>query len=203
MTEVYSQKHHPVQEKRMQEYLDYDISLLIALVIGAQPNTCFDNVLSMFLKYFPNELASHGRFIEGWYVVDLGDEVVLNEHGWAEPPDGTIIDPTVTLLVPPQFPVYYFPGVQRSWQEVQAIAQNKDAWFPYVRGSGLYGEDGMEHPAYKAAYEMALQKVHTLANATKPPKKMTFLTAQDLDQKERSRSVVRIFIMSLKPEEGA
>lgn len=202
MTEIHSQEDHSVREKRMQDHLDHEMSLLIALVTGAHPNSCFDNILNMFLRYFPNELAAHGRFIEGWYVVDLGEEVVLNEHGWAELPNGTIIDPTVTLLVSSDRPVFYFAGAERSKQEVEAITHNKDAWFPYVRGSGLYGEDGLGHPAYKAAYEAALQKVHALATTTDPPKKITLLTAQDLDQQAQERRVVQIFIVSSGPEKG-
>lgn len=203
MTEIHSQESHPVQEKRMQEHLDYDMSLLIALIIRAQPNSCFENVLDMFLQYFPDEFAFHGQFVEGWYVVDLSDEVVVNEHGWCELPNGNILDPTVTLLVSPECPVYYFPGVKRSWQEVKALVQNTNAWFPYVRGSGTYGEDGLKNPAYKAAYEAAIQKVHALANATEPPKKTTFLTAQEPDQAKEKRSTVRIIIIASDPEKGA
>jgi len=202
MTERHSQQDHPVQEKRMQDHLHYEMSLLIALVIGAHPNACFENVLNLFLQYFPHELATHGRFIEGWYVVELEQEVVLNEHGWVEVPGGTIIDPTVTLLVSPDHPVFYFPGVERSQQELEAIVQNKDAWFPYVRGSGVYGEDGLGHPAYNAAYKAAVRKAHALANTTEPPKKVTVLTAQDLDQQTQARRVVQVLIISSQPEKG-
>ncbi|HZO75834.1 MAG TPA: hypothetical protein VFB60_26785 [Ktedonobacteraceae bacterium] len=48
MTEMHSQQDHQVQEKRMQDHLNYEMSLLIALVIGAHPNSCFENVLNAF-----------------------------------------------------------------------------------------------------------------------------------------------------------
>jgi hypothetical protein len=188
-----------VKEKRQQDYLDVDVSSFVALTIGAQPNTCFENVLDMFLTYFPAQFSSSGsKFIEGWYVVDLDDEVIVNEHGWGEFPDGRIIDPTVVMLVPPAVPVYYFPGVERSWQEVKEIVlHKKDAWFPYVRSVGIYGADGLGHPNYNAAYKAATQKVFNLAYATRPPKRMTFLTAQDLETDQSGVEIhVQMFSIS-------
>jgi hypothetical protein len=200
--DTFSQEHHqPGREKRKQDFLDVELSLFVALIIDAQPNTCFDNVLDMFLKYLPDEISScGGKLIEGWYVVDLEDEVVVNEHGWCSLPDGRIIDPTVVRLVPPAYPVYYFPGVERSWQEVQDIVQQKDAYFPYVRSVGIYGKDGLGNQAYKAAHDAARQKVYDLANATQPPKRMTFLTAQDLGDDQRDGGI-RVQIMIISPEQ--
>jgi hypothetical protein len=181
---ILSQEYEePMREKRKQDALDADFSLFLALAIGAEPNTCFNNILDLF-QYFPDVFSSQGKFIEGWYVVDLEDEVVINEHGWIELPRGKLIDPTVVLLLPPEQAVYYFPGVERSWQEVHELVQKRDVWFPYVRGSGMYGEDGLGHPAYNAAYEAATRKVFALANASQPPKRMTFLTAQDLESNQ-------------------
>lgn len=200
--EIFSQEHHqPVREKRKQDSLDYGVSLDMALAIGAGPNTCFDNVLDMF-RYFPDVFSVYGKLIEGWYVVDLEDEVAMNEHGWAELPGGKIIDPTVVLLIPDARPVYYFSGVERSWQEVKAIASKKDAWFPYVRGAGTYGEDGLGHPAYKAAFEAARQKVFDLAQRSNPSKSMTFLTAQDLDNDQRDRgAILEVFVFPDQDQE--
>jgi hypothetical protein len=200
MTTFSQKQNEPVREKRKQDYLAAKFSRFMALAIGAEPNTCFDNVLDLFLKAFPDLFSPHGKFVEGWYVVDLDDEVVLNEHGWCELPGGTIIDPTVVLLLPPKQPVYYFPGVERSWQEVHEIVQKKDIWFPYVRGSGMYGEDGLGHPTYKAAYKAATQKVISLATAHRPPKHMTFLTAQDLESNRGSGGIrVQMFMPSSEP----
>ena len=194
------EQNQPVREKRKQDALDADVSCAVALSIGAQPNTCFANVLDMFLLYYPAFFSAHGKLIEGWYVVDLDDEVVINEHCWCELPDGKILDPTVTLLVPPEQPVYYFAGVSRSWREVHEIVQKKDTWFPYVRAVGTYGEDGFGHPVYKAAYEMAARKVFDLASATQPPKKMTFLTAQDL-QGSLGGVEIRVQLLSVSPDQ--
>jgi hypothetical protein len=84
MSNTFSQdQNQQVREKRKQDDLDYDVSLYMAVATGAEPNTCFDNVLDMF-KSFPDVFSTHGKLIEGWYVVDLEDEVVINEHGWVE-----------------------------------------------------------------------------------------------------------------------
>lgn len=201
MTTSFSHDDTPqVQEKCRQDDLDSDTSLVLAEIIDAQPNTCFDNVLDM-LKLFP-QISAYGWFVEGWYVVDLADEVVVNEHGWYELPNGRILDPTVEILVPSGRPVYYFTGVKRSWKQVRAILRKKgDIWFPYVRAVGTYGNDGLKHPTYKAAHDAALQKVYSLASTTHPPKKMTFLTAQDLlSMQEHTGISVQILIISA--EEG-
>ncbi|BCL79555.1 hypothetical protein ccbrp13_20200 [Ktedonobacteria bacterium brp13] len=202
MTNPYSQEQNqPVREKRKQDYLAYDVSFSVAHTIGAEPNTCFDNILDLF-QFFPDVFASH-TFVEGWYVVDLEDEVVINEHGWVEMPDGKILDPTVVILLPPERPVYYFPGIERSCQEVKEITLQKDFYFPYVRYVGTYGEDGLGHPTYKAAYEAATRKVFDLAAATQPPKKMTFLAAQDPDaQQDMGISIHLFFPSSEQDEEG-
>ncbi len=196
-------QEQPVREKRRQDVLLVDVSLFMAATIGAHPNTCFDNVLDLFLHYFPQEFSAHGKLVEGWYVVELEDEVVLNEHGWIELASGKIIDPTVVRLLAPSCPVYYFTGVKRTWQEVQAITRRKEVWFPYVRCCEVYGQDGMEHPVYKAAHDAAVQKVMDLAHRTQPPKKMTFLTSQDVlsDQHESGMQVQVIFISACPDEE--
>lgn len=202
MTDTFSHEQSPfVQEKRKHDFLAFARSLSLALAIGAEPNTCFDNVLRMF-KDFP-EIVAEGRMVEGWYVVDLDDEVVVNEHGWCELADGRIIDPTVVLLLSPSQPVYYFPGVQRSWQEVHDLVQKDDVFFPYVRCEGTYGEDGLQHPVYRAAHEAARQKAFSLARGTQPPKVITFLSAQDLadDQRDPGGSL-HIFIVSGDQNEG-
>jgi hypothetical protein len=164
---------------RMQAYLAYSTSFLMALLMGARPNCCFDNAWRLFLRSFPEVFYPDGKFIEGWYVLDFPEKVVMNEHGWCELPDGTMLDPTVVLMVPPDQPVFYFPGVTRSWEEVHTLVQ-EEQWFPYVRGAE-YGEDGLGHPGYRAAYEAAKRKVAELANAASPPKTQVYLRAQDPD----------------------
>lgn len=166
------------QEKRKQDFLALDASRQIASLIEANPNTCFDNAWHTFLL-FPDLFQQTGRFIEGWWVIDLPDEVILNEHGWCELEDGTICDPTVVSLLPEEVPVYYYPGVVRRWEEVARLVE-EEKWFPYVR-FGEFGEDGLLHPAYKAAREAALQRMHALANATTLPKKTTVMSALDFD----------------------
>ncbi len=198
MTDTFSSPQkpdHPVQEKRKQDSLAEAFSLKVAITIGADPNTCFDNTWRMFIRYFPEVFKAHGTFIEGWWVIDLPDQVVMNEHGWAELADGTIVDPTVVLLLDPETPVYYFAGVARRWQEVDTIVR-AEQWFPYVR-FGAYGEDGLGHPAYKAAYDAARQKLLSLAQATQPPKQILCLSAQDSVDPGMGESELHILIITL------
>jgi hypothetical protein len=189
-------------EKRMQDSLAYSFSVWIALRMGASPIQCFDNAWRMFLRTIPEFFYPDGIFVEGWYVLDLPEKVVMNEHGWCELPNGTIIDPTVVLLVPQDQPVFYFPGVSRSWHEVSRLV-DEEKWFPYVRGAE-YGEDGLGHPGYKAAYEAAKRKVVALANAATPPKAQEYLRAQDLDDEQLdAENALRIFILRDDPHLGS
>lgn len=188
--------------KCRQDDLVVDLSLLFARAMRANPHTCFSNVIDMMLHYLPETLSTAGKLVEGWYVVDLEDEVVINEHGWYALPDGQILDPTVVILVPPEQPVYYFPGVERTYKEVKTILQQKEAWFPYVRCVGTYGDDGLGHSDYAAAYEAARQKALALAHACKPPKRMTFLTAQDLERPQEDRRI-HVHLLIIPPEQSA
>lgn len=167
----------PIHEQRMQEALLVSLSCAIGERIRALPNRCFDNAWRSFVS-FP-ELFAAGAFVEGWIVLETEESVVLNEHGWCMLPGGTIIDPSILLLVPPEQPVYYFPAITRGWEEMQHLLEQEDITFPYVRFDGVHGEDGMLHSAYKAAYEAARAKVEQLAQETNPPKKQIFSRAVD------------------------
>jgi hypothetical protein len=190
----------PVQEKKMQDVLSIKLSLYALLAIAAQPNHCFENAWRTFLsspKHF-----KQGRCVEGWIVFDLEREVVLNEHGWCELQDGTIVDPSILFLVDPDQPVYYFPGVTRDWQEMQTLVQGQ-CIFPYVRFDGKHGADGLGHPRYKAAHEAALRKVDHLAHAQTPAKTKTLLTAQDGSQGAEGIGLTfHLHIVSLDRREG-
>lgn len=177
-----SQEHtQPVVEKKMQDFLVVSYSLQALQRIHAVPNCCFDNAWKTF-RSFPDTFR-HGRFVEGWIVFDMEHEVVLNEHGWCELADGRIVDPSILLLVDPEQPVYYFLGVTRSWEDIEALLredEGKDILLPHVRFDGKYGADGLGHPSYRAAHEAARHKVLQLAQAADPPKQPVFFTAQEM-----------------------
>lgn len=190
----------PVQEKKMQDFLSLKLSVRALLQIAARPNHCFDNAWQTFLS--SPEAFRHGRFVEGWIIFDLEHEVVLNEHGWCELQDGTIVDPSILFLVDSDQPVYYFPGVTRDWQEVQRLVQEQHT-FPYVRFDGKHGKDGLGHPIYKAAREAALRKVDQLAHTCTPAKTTTLLTAQDgAEDAEGIGITLHIFVDSPDQREG-
>lgn len=162
----------------MGRWLDLPRSLQAALAIHARPNHCFFNAWHTLIL-LPDLFRPHGRLIEGWCVIEDEQQVVLNEHGWCEFADGTIVDPSLILLVPPDSAVWYFPGVRRSWEETEAL---EGELFPQVRFDGQHGTDGLAHPAYRAAYEAARTKALALAQATTPPKAVHFLMAQESDE---------------------
>ena len=80
------------------------------------------------------------------------------EHGWIIS-KGRLFDPTIVLVTMPDQPITYFPGVIRTYAEMEAL---ENEFFPHVRFED-YGEDGMQHAGYRAAYEAA--KAHALAHA--------------------------------------
>lgn len=153
--------------------LDYARSLLVALQTGAQWGHCYQSAYPAFFA-FPGLFYPHGTFVEGWVVFKGDHRVVLMEHGWLV--SGVrIIDPTIVLGLSPDQPVFYFSGVVRSWEETDAL---ENQLFPHVRFSG-YGEDGMGHPGYKAAYEAARRKATEMAI---PGKELVEVRATDVSR---------------------
>src|SRR5712691_4016721 len=100
MTDTPQKHHQEGAEKKMQDVLAITLSRLAMLKIGAVPNRCFDNAWRTFFS-LPEAVFEGRQFVEGWIVFDLEAEVVLNEHGWCELSDGTIVDPSLLLLVEP------------------------------------------------------------------------------------------------------
>jgi hypothetical protein len=129
---------------------DYALSWLIARQTAPVWGHCYQNAYPTFFA-FPALFDPHGQFIEGWIVFEDSNQVVLMEHGWLVSNGGRIIDPTIVLTVACGQPVHYFPGVRRSRAELEALEHEL---FPRVRFSS-YGDDGMGHPDYRAAYEAA------------------------------------------------
>ncbi len=164
-------------EKTLREALRVDLSRQLAAAIGAQPFQCALNAWRALIE-FPALFRSGGRLVEGWFVVESDDRVVMNEHVWCELADGSIVDPSVLLLVPATTPVWYFAGLTRSWEEAETL---EGEYFPHVRFDGRHGPDGLGHPGYRAAREAARRTVYARALRPQPPKAMQFLTAQDLD----------------------
>jgi hypothetical protein len=165
-------------EKSSRDSLLVALSRQVAAAIQARPFHCAANAWRALVT-FPERFRQGGRLVEGWYVIEEGRRVTLNEHVWCELADGQIVDPSVLLLVSETTPVYYFPGLNRDYAETEAL---EGQLFPHVRFDGLHGDDGLGHPGYRAAREAARRKVYELALATTPPKAMQFLTARDPDE---------------------
>ena len=163
--------------KTVQNDLHVHLSQLLGGAIGAQPFHCATNAWRTLVE-FPDLFQTGGHLVEGWFVIETDDRVVMNEHVWCELADGRIVDPSVLLLVPAHTPVWYFAGVRRTFAETEAL---EGELFPHVRFDGVHGEDGLGHPGYKAAREAARRKVYAQATRVQPPKGLQFLTVQDLD----------------------
>jgi hypothetical protein len=182
--------------------LDYGRSFLCALQTGAQWGRCYDNAYPVFFA-FPALFYPYGTFVEGWIVFEDRRRVVLMEHGWLVS-GKRIIDPTIVLVMNPTRPIYYFPGVVRSWEETDAL---ENELFPHVRFSS-FGADGMGHPGYKAAYDAALQQAQAMIT-TSGGKELIEVRATDvaeqrgaeviLDEEERGNGVV---MLVLQPSDG-
>ncbi|HEX7733979.1 MAG TPA: hypothetical protein VF458_03925 [Ktedonobacteraceae bacterium] len=164
------------QEQALAACLDLHLSLILAGEISARPNHCYLNAWRAFIHR--PDLFHDAWFVEGWFVVALENQVSVNEHGWIARPDGRIIDPSVLLILTPDTPVFYFPGVIRTWKEAEAL---EGELFPQVRFDGIHGEDGLGHAAYRAARDAARRKAYVLAYAHTPPAVLHFLRSQNLE----------------------
>jgi hypothetical protein len=158
---------------------DYALSLMIALTTGARFGYCYQNAYPAFFA-FPQLFNPHGLFVEGWIVFEDQGRVVLMEHGWLVSNRKHLVDPTIVLALDYGQPLYYFPGVFRSWQETDAL---DNELFPHVRFSD-YGADGMGHPGYREAYETAWHKAHSLLT---PAKEFIEVRASEVSADSRSR----------------
>ncbi len=141
--------------------LAYVLSMVVSSQTRAKWGHCYENIYPAFFAY-PPLFYPFGRFVEGFvvFIDEDSNQVVLMEHGWLVDNESQIIDPTLVIVLMPFQPVFYFPGVTRSWSELRVL---ENELFPYVQQSG-YGDDGMEHPAYKAAYEAAREKAQSLVS---------------------------------------
>jgi hypothetical protein len=150
--------------------------MLFGMQTGAKWGHCYENSYPVFFA-FPKLFYPDGRFIEGWIVFEDRNNVILMEHGWLVS-GRTIIDPTIVLGTDPTQIIHYYPGVVRSWEELDGL---DNEMFPYVRFSG-YGEDGMGHPDYKTASEAAMLKAREIIAASS--KELIEVRASDIAQQQ-------------------
>ena len=160
---------------------------------------CYENVYSAFFA-IPDLFSPDGTFVEGWLVFEDGEHrVVLMEHGWIVSNNQHIVDPTIVLMIGPAQPLFYFPGVVRSWLETDAL---NNELFPHVRFSS-FGEDGMGHSGYKGAYAAAQRQAHTLLT---PAKQFIEVRASDISTEamktEVSTAMAAVLLVVHQQETG-
>jgi hypothetical protein len=170
---------------------DYALSFLISAQAGAVWGHCYENAYPLFFA-IPTLFEPHGLFVEGWIVFEDAGRVVLMEHGWLVSGE-RIVDPTIVLAVEFGQPVYYFPGVFRARAELEAL---ENEFFPHVRFSD-YGDDGMQHAGYRAAYEAAQQKARELLVDGKNlvEVRATALVPQDEDVEKQAFELSMIVVL--------
>jgi hypothetical protein len=160
----------------MPSVLEYQLSGLVALASGAVPHCCASNAWRALIC-LPQIFFPCGEYIEGWIAYETQERVKVVEHCWCElAMDGLrrILDPSIVFLVEEGQPVWYFPGVRRSWRETELL---EGEWFPHVLFES-YGKDGLGHPGYRAAHDEAIAQGRALAQAAAPPKELAVHTAE-------------------------
>ncbi|MEO6892097.1 MAG: hypothetical protein ABI324_24180 [Ktedonobacteraceae bacterium] len=181
---------NPSSDPLVSRDLASEASWYVALVTHAHPHRCYSNA-SRALLLLPDLLC---RFVEGWVVVEGARRIVIIEHGWCLK-GHQIIDPTWALLPKPgdqPVPVY-IAGVGYTREETQALM---GTCLPHVCCCGLYGNDGMQHPAYQAAYAAAMQKATLLAQEAVPPKEVVVTPAEPASTQKETAMTITITVIS-------
>lgn len=141
---------------RLQPLASYALSQFIGNFTGAQANQCYQNAWKAVSSQYIGIVVS--SYVEGWLVMEQPEEILLIEHGWNVLIDGRILDSTLPFLVTPEHPVAYFPGI--SYTPAQVLGTH-EGMLPFVRAG--FGENGLLCPAYKRAYENALESAKAIA----------------------------------------
>jgi hypothetical protein len=184
-------QNNPLDRRERQLSRDnHTLSFLIAMQIGAVFGHCYENAYPAFFAC-PALFEPDGLFVEGWIVFEESNQVILMEHGWLLSNNGRIIDPTIALAIAPGQPVYYFPGVVRTRAELETL---ENEFFPHVRFES-YGDDGMGHADYHAAYEAAQEKAKFLLTEGK-----TFREVRATMMEAQSAPALMIFLVEQEHE---
>jgi hypothetical protein len=187
-----------VREQTIEDWRMCALSLRVAVVVEAQPNGCYLNAWLAVLSL--PDLFSKGHLIEGWMVLETESTVEVIEHGWCELADGRIIDPSLPFLIPTGEHISYFAGVRHRQEEVRAL---EGQMFPQARFDGQYGEDGLGHPQYRAAYQAAVEKAQWLASHRQPEKEVVIEPAQlPEDEKDSTGPTLHVLVVRTSPHKN-
>jgi hypothetical protein len=142
---------------------DYPVSVALAQRTHAEPYRCWRNAVIALLA--SGKLFARASYIEGWIVLPRPAIIEIVEHGWIVA-DQRIIDPSLALIEPLEQPVFYFAGLQLSYDELPDRLQGKI--LPLVCHSS-YGADGMGFPGYQDASIQARRRARALADESHLP----------------------------------
>ena len=159
------------------KYYDYDLSVVVAGRIGAEPLRCWRNAaIAVFLL---SDLFAAGLYVEGWIVAPRERSIVIIEHGWSVIPDREIIDPTIVLTENQSQTISYFPGYVLSRDQLCDLLSGST--LPLVCHS-YYGDDGMKHRGYQEAYNQAWEHARKLAKENHLPQTAIKVSGRDSRQ---------------------
>ena len=138
--------------------LDFQASLRMAALTGAQPNECWSNAWDAIIL-LPGYFV-RGAYVEGWIVIETATQIHLIEHGWNERADGCVIDSTIAYLAGDPTSASYYAGYRLPWHNI--LGAPEEVCLPLVRFSG-YRDQGLEHHGYCHAYQEARKDATTRA----------------------------------------
>ncbi len=135
--------------------LDYGRSLAIAKRMDYRynPGCCWANAVAA-LRLYHKQLGAV-VYVEGWCALPEID--MVQEHGWLELKDGTILDPTYAVPDDEQavrLHYEYFPALRYRLEELKGVRLRS---LPRVWKTG--GFSGLRNTAYSAAMNDAYQRI--------------------------------------------
>jgi hypothetical protein len=142
------------REKNM---LDYDQSLSVAQDLGwrYEEQCCWHNAVQALRLY--QKRLGEAVYVEGW--VSVPEIKFVQEHGWLELANGTILDPTYVRSSHDHLENrwrehLYFPAVRYTLEGLQGVRAHA---LPCVWKTGGFG--GMQNQAYVIAMHAAWESI--------------------------------------------
>jgi hypothetical protein len=135
--------------------MDYERSLALAEKMDYHyiPGCCWANALQA-LRLQEKHLG-HALYVEGWCA--MPEISMVQEHGWLELQDGTILDPTYAAADHGQgkrLQYNYFPALRYRLNELKGVRLHS---LPRIWKTGGFG--GLRNEAYYAAMNSAYQLI--------------------------------------------
>jgi hypothetical protein len=144
-----------IESEEISTMMDYERSLAVARSMGYRfdAGCCWANAVQALRLY--HKRLGDVVYVEGWCA--MPDIDMVQEHGWLELEDGTIIDPTYAVPDDAQgvrLLYEYFPALRYELEELKGVRLRS---LPRVWKTGGFG--GLRNAAYYAAMNAAYERV--------------------------------------------